>query len=94
MEFNRSAAAGRLADIGAILTGDSNAPAAERVEAAISGVRQLNAALGIPGRLRDAGVNEEVLVQVSKRAFEDASHLANPRPCTEADLLSLARAAF
>ncbi|HSD20366.1 MAG TPA: iron-containing alcohol dehydrogenase [Anaeromyxobacter sp.] len=57
-------------------------------------VRALARAIGIPGRLRDAGVREEDLPLVARRAFEDASHRTNPRPCSEADLLALARAAF
>ena len=32
--------------------------------------------------------------QESAKAFEDASHQGNPRPCTRDDLLELARAAF
>lgn len=94
MEFNRSACVARLARI-AIAMGD-NSLAREEVLAgnAIERVRKLNAEIGIPSRLRDAGVKEEDLLQISSKAFLDASHQANPRKCTEADLLQLARAAF
>jgi alcohol dehydrogenase class IV len=39
-------------------------------------------------------VKEADLERIAAKAFEDASHRANPRPCSEADLLDLARAAF
>jgi alcohol dehydrogenase class IV len=40
------------------------------------------------------GVKEEDLPRIAAKAFEDASHLTNPRRCTEADLLSIARTAY
>ena len=44
--------------------------------AAVSGtsVRALAASVGIPARLRDAGVREEDLPRIATKAFEDASH--------------------
>jgi alcohol dehydrogenase class IV len=48
----------------------------------------------VPSRLRDVGVREEDLPRIAAKAFEDASHQTNPRPCTERDLLALARAAY
>jgi alcohol dehydrogenase class IV len=57
-------------------------------------VRALAREVGIPERLRDAGVKEDDLPRVARKAFEDASHRTNPRPCTEADLLALARRAY
>jgi alcohol dehydrogenase class IV len=94
MEFNRGAVAARLAKV-AVAMGD-NSLAREEVLAgnAIERVRKLNAQVGIPSKLRDVGVKEEDLPKIAQKAFEDASHLANPRKCTEADLLSIARAAY
>lgn len=80
LEFNASAAAARLAEIDAILGQD--------------GVRRLNALLGIKPRLRDYGVPEESLPLLAAKAIEDGCHQNNPRPCTQADLLALYRAAF
>jgi alcohol dehydrogenase class IV len=57
-------------------------------------VRALAAGVGIPARLRDVGVREADLPRIAAKAFEDASHRTNPRPCTEADLLEIATAAF
>jgi alcohol dehydrogenase class IV len=61
---------------------------------AIERVRKLNATIGIPPRLRDAGVQEKDLVRISEKAFVDASHRGNPRPCTQEDLLAMLRESF
>jgi 4-hydroxybutyrate dehydrogenase len=61
---------------------------------AIDRVRKLNAAIGLPLRLREVGVQEQDLPRIAAKAFEDASHLSNPRKCTEADLLMMVREAF
>ena len=94
MEFNRAAVTGRLAKV-AVAMGDTSL-AREEVLAgnAIERVRKLNATIGIPARLRDAGVQEKDLAAIAHKAFQDASHLSNPRKCTEADLLSLVREAY
>lgn len=95
MEFNRDAARARFAKVAEAL-GEPTAGQGEEALAqrAIDRVRALNAKLGIPARLRDAGVKEADLPRIAKKAFEDASHQSNPRKCTEADLLAIARAAF
>ncbi len=94
LEFNRASCTARLARV-AVAMGD-NSLAREEVLAgnAIERVRKLNAQIGIPAKLREAGVKEADLPQIAKKAFEDASHQSNPRKCTEADLLELARAAY
>ncbi|MBF5044391.1 iron-containing alcohol dehydrogenase [Aggregicoccus sp. 17bor-14] len=94
MNFNRAAVVGRLARV-AVAMGDTSL-AREEVLAgnAIERVRALNAAIGIPARLRDVGVQEKDLETIAHKAFQDASHLANPRKCSEADLLAIAREAY
>ncbi|MGQ0505440.1 MAG: iron-containing alcohol dehydrogenase, partial [Myxococcaceae bacterium] len=94
LEFNRASCTARLARV-AVAMGD-NSILREEVLAGntIERVRKLNAQIGIPARLRDVGVKESDLARIAKKAFEDASHQTNPRKCTEADLLQLARAAF
>ena len=57
-------------------------------------MRKLNAAIGIPARLRDAGVQEKDLVRIAEKAFVDASHRGNPRKCTQEDLLAMVRESF
>jgi 4-hydroxybutyrate dehydrogenase len=93
MEFNRAAAEARLAQV-AVAMGEP--PGAPDVLAgrAIARTRALRAELGVPERLRDVGVKEEDLPRIAAKALEDASHGTNPRPCTEADLLAIARAAY
>jgi alcohol dehydrogenase class IV len=94
MEFNRASVVARLARI-AVAMGESSQTREEMLAAkAIEHVRKLNASLKIPGRLRDAGVREADLPLIAEKAFQDASHLGNPRKCTEADLLAMAREAF
>lgn len=94
MEFNRAATTARLARVAAAM-GDSSLSRQEVLAGnAIDRVRKLNAEIGIPARLRDAGVKESDLPLIAKKAFADASHLSNPRKCSEEDLLALAREVF
>jgi alcohol dehydrogenase class IV len=93
-EFNAAAAAPRLARV-AVALGEPDGGAGARLAGrAVERIRALAHDVAIPRRLRDAGVREEHLPAVAAKAFEDASHRTNPRPCTEADLLALARAAW
>lgn len=92
--FLRPAAAPRLARVALAMGADPAAGEEALAEGAAGRVRALAASVGIPGRLREAGVREEDLPRVATKAFEDASHRGSARPCTEADLLALARAAY
>jgi alcohol dehydrogenase class IV len=92
--FNRPAAGARLAEVALAMGADPAAGEGALADGAAARVRALAADVGIPARLRDVGVREEDLARIAAKAFEDASHRANPRPCSEADLLDLARAAF
>lgn len=56
--------------------------------------RELNETCGIAPRLRDYGIPEDALAGLAHKAFEDACHLLNPRPCTEEILLALYREAW
>jgi alcohol dehydrogenase class IV len=94
MEFNRGACTARLARV-AIAMGDNALARPELLaESAVERVRRLNADIGIPARLRDAGVKEADLPRIAAKAFEDASHRTNPRPCSEGDLLGMLKAAL
>ena len=94
MEFNLSAAPAPLAEaavaLGEASTGDQDWLARRAVER----VRALQRDAGIPASLREVGVKESQLPLLTQKAFEDASHLANPRPCQPADLATLLHAAF
>jgi alcohol dehydrogenase class IV len=94
MEFNLGAASAPLAEAAVAL---GEAPAADQdalARRAVERVRALQREIGIPRSLREVGVEESQLPLLTQRAFEDASHLANPRPCRPADLAALLRAAF
>ncbi len=94
LEWNRPAAAARLARVAVALgepDGDGDEALSER---AVERVRALARGAGVPARLRDVGVREDALPRIAEKAFEDASHRTNPRPCTAADLLALARSAW
>jgi alcohol dehydrogenase class IV len=91
--FNRPAAAARLARIAVAMGAEAQAGEGTLAEGR-GPVRALAAEVGIPGRLREVGVREEDLPRIAAKAFEDASHRTNPRPCAEADLLAIARAAY
>ncbi len=94
VRWNRPAAAPRLARV-AIAMGEPERGSEEALsERAVERVRTLARDLGIPARLRDAGVEEHHLPLIARKAFEDASHRTNPRTCGEGDLLALARAAY
>ncbi len=92
--FNRAAAGPRLAQVAVAMGADPRAGEAALADGASERVRGLAAGVGIPARLRDARVREEDLPRIAAKAFEDASHRTNPRPCSEADLLAIARAAY
>jgi len=92
-ESDRAAACyARVAGLFGLETGGlSNRDAALR---AADAVAELNKRIGIPARLRDCGVPEEILPTLAKKALEDSCHKTNPRPCSEQDLLSLYRNAW
>jgi alcohol dehydrogenase class IV len=54
-------------------------------------IAEFRARLGLPAGLREVGVGEQHLERLSSLAFEDASHLGNPKPCTREALRELYR---
>ena len=94
MEYNRPTCTARLARVAEAMGDTSLAREEVLAGSAIQRVRRLNEVLGIPNRLREAGVREKDLPLIAKKAFEDASHQTNPRRCSEEDLLEIAREAF
>lgn len=94
MEFNRPACEARLARV-AVAMGENPSERAELLaQKAIDLVRALNARIGVHAQLRAAGVQEADLRRIASRAFEDASHRTNPRPCSEVDLFGILRSAY
>ena len=61
---------------------------------AVVEVEKMIARLGIKAGLRNYGIPQESLQELSVKAFEDSCHKTNVRPCTEADLLALYEASW
>lgn len=59
-----------------------------------SAFEEINDTLGMPARLRDMGVSEDILDQVAQWAYEDHSTATNPRPANKDDFLQMLKDAF
>jgi 4-hydroxybutyrate dehydrogenase len=95
MRFNLPAVRERLADLAAALGVDTHGITADSAaQAAIAAIEKLNAEIGIPLRLRDAGVREEMIPVMVPLAMEDGCRLLNPRPTSREDVEVLYRQAF
>lgn len=60
----------------------------------IEAVQRLCADVGIPPRLRDAGVSRDSIAAMAQNAFVDGVHRNGPRPCTQEDLAALYETAW
>jgi alcohol dehydrogenase class IV len=90
LEFNRATSEGRLRDLAEAM----DLPAAhqsisEGASAAIDRVRRLLKEIGIPDHLSAYGIARQMIPSLAKKSMQDACHLLNPRPCTEADMVML-----
>ncbi len=84
MAFSAPAAPERYAHIAAALR-----PGAIDAEDAAELVAELNAAVGLPSRLSQAGVTAELIPTLAAFAIKDLNWTTNPRPMTEADMAAL-----
>jgi len=90
LEFNRLTSEERLRDLGLAMDLDvARLPASEAASAAIARTRELLKDVDIPPRLSAYGITREMIPPLARKAMEDACHLLNPRPCTEADMAAL-----
>ena len=95
MRFNLPVSRDRLADLAVALGVDTHGMGSEDAAiAAIAAIEKLNAKIGIPLRLRDAGVREEMIPIMVPLAMADGCRLCNPRPTTAEDMEMLYRGAF
>jgi 4-hydroxybutyrate dehydrogenase len=95
MRFNLPASRDRLAELAVALGVDTHGMSADQAAlAAIGDIESLNAEIGIPRRLRDAGVREEMIPVMIPLAMADGCRLCNPRPTSAGDMEMLYRAAF
>lgn len=92
MEFNRVAAQSQLARAGRAL--GRFGTEAESARGAVEAVRELQATLGLPTRLRDAGVPESGLAELAEDAMHERGTQFNPRKVGHEDVLALYSAAW
>jgi len=94
MEYNLPTAEARLAELapafGLAPTGDKAADA----RAAIDFVRRLVPRLGLPTRLRDAGVPADGLERAAEMTVLDAAIYTNPREAVPEEILEVLKAAY
>ena len=97
LRFNVSAATTHYGELAPIILGDrlrTDDPSTY-AEQLIEEFEQMSARVGLPTRLRDAGVPEEMLPQLAKEAMLQQRLLVNnPREVTEADALAIYQAAY
>lgn len=95
MRFNLPVSRDRLAELAQALGVDTHDMSADDAAlAAIAAIEKLNGEIGIPRRLRDAGVREEMIPVMVPLAMADGCRLCNPRPTSAEDMETLYRAAF
>jgi alcohol dehydrogenase class IV len=97
MSFNRPAARKNLARLPALLgVVEPTATEEEAVDRAIGLVTRLREEIGIPLRLRDLGVREEMLPGFAAKAFDikRLMRVSARMPRTEPEILEIYRAAF
>lgn len=97
LRFNLTQAFGDYAELAPALDPElaGIADPHDRAAAFIEALSDLSRTLGLPGRLRDVGVPEEALAQLSKDAMKQTRLLINnPRPVTLEDAHVLYRAAW
>jgi 4-hydroxybutyrate dehydrogenase len=96
MEFSLPGALERYAQIATALDpacagGES---VAQQAELSVKSVRRLVHEIGLPIRLRDAGVAAALIPEMTTHAYMDLNWTTNPRPVTEADLEAMYRAVY
>jgi alcohol dehydrogenase len=95
MRFNREAATAALALAAEALGVDTRGlTPLESADAAIAAVEQLQARIGVPRGLREAGLDRQLLPQLARGAMSDRGLYFNPRLASEAEVLALLEAAW
>ena len=101
MRFNLKVCAARYGDMLLPMAGPevyARTPEPERAAAAIDRIEamltELNAACGLPTRLRDTRAEESAFEQIAQAAVNDGAMIVNPREATREDVTALLRAAW
>ncbi len=90
LDFNRPVSEARLRDLAvAMEVAGSQASATEAATALIARLCELLPEVGIPSTLGALGVTSDMIPLLARKAMEDACHQSNPRPCSEADMITL-----
>lgn len=95
MRFNQPGREWQFARIAALLGRDGSGPVEAAADSAIDLVNALREQIGIPARLRELGVTEDMLPGFAEKAFGVKRILrVNPRPVTQADIEAVYRSAW
>lgn len=98
MRYNLDACQAEYSELLLYLAGPevyASTPAAERAARAITFVedfeKRLNELCGLPLKLSDYSVTEEILPNIAKKALNDGAIIVNKRPATRDDILQILR---
>jgi alcohol dehydrogenase len=99
LEYNIDKVPEQIAELSGVLGGalgylEPRDQAAEAISLVRNLLKRLNHASGLPMRLRDTNVNEDMLHEVAKGAINDGALVYNPRDVTYEDALEIYRKAF
>jgi alcohol dehydrogenase class IV len=95
MAYSLPGAIERYARIGQALGVPTDGAPRQRAERAVAAVQQLMQDVGLPTRLRDVGVTEDMIAPMAKLAYTvDLNWWTNPRAVSEQIMEGLYRAAF
>jgi alcohol dehydrogenase class IV len=93
MTFNSAVTTDRLTLVADLLDPGA-AKGGTAADRAITSVREVLSAAGVPQRLRDVSVTKEALVEVAEHAMDDFSITRVPRPVDRDGLLQLLQTAW
>ena len=95
MEYNKDAAKAKYEGIARAMGVNTKGMSEdEAADAAIAAVKKLALAIGIPQHLRDIGIKEESLQQLSEDAFIDPCTGGNPKKTSVAEILEIYKKAY
>jgi 4-hydroxybutyrate dehydrogenase len=89
LRFNAESAPERVADVAPALGSEDVSG-----EGAAKAVTELCRQIGLPTRLSDAGVTQDMIPKLTEKAMQDGCHTCNPRECQAEDMESLFLAAL
>lgn len=90
MRFNLISCMEKFAQIAAAMGARvENMTTREAAEKAITMVQELAADVGIPLRLSELGLSEEIIPELSKNAIKDACFITNPRDADVEDIMGI-----